>query len=91
MWRAGAAMNVAMVALSDIVGTDDPLDPATMRYKAAAAIPDRPDCSGCVFRGQRSKVCKEAARLALRAGLPDCDSGHIYVAVPIDSRQLTIV
>jgi len=84
-------MNISMVALSDIVGTDDPLDPATMLYKAAAAIPDRPDCSGCIFRGQRSKVCKEATRFALRASLPDCDDGVIYVAVPIDSRQLTIV
>ncbi len=79
-----------MTALADLVGMDEPLDPATMRYKASAAIPDRPDCSGCVFRGQRSKVCKEATRLALRADLPDCDDGFVYVAIPVDPRQLTI-
>ena len=79
-----------MTALAELVGMDEPLDPATMRYKAAAAIPDRPDCSGCVFRGQRSKVCKEATRLALRAGLPDCDDGYVYQLIEVDPRQLTI-
>ncbi len=80
-----------LIALSDFVGSDDPIDPASMRFKAVAALAGRPDCSGCAFRGQRSKVCKEATRLALRADLPDCDEGFIYVPIVVDPRQLTIV
>ena len=79
-----------LIALADYIGTDEPLDPAQMRFKAIAAPAGRPDCSGCVFRGQRYKVCEEAARLALRADLPDCDDGYIYVPVAVDPRQLII-
>lgn len=79
-----------MIALSDFVGSDEPLDPASMRFKAVAALAGRPDCAGCTFRGQRSKVCKEATRLALRADLPDCDDGYIYVPIAVDPRQLII-
>lgn len=73
-------------ALADLVGNDDPIEPAMMRFTTKAAK----SCRGCLFEGQRSRVCKEATRIALRAGLADCDEGHVYVAVLIDKRQLTI-
>lgn len=38
-----------------------PLDPAAMQYRARLADEDARDCTGCLFRGQASKVCKAAA------------------------------
>lgn len=49
-------------------------------------------CSGCLFEHERSTVCHEAARVALLAGLPDCEySGLVYVAVVVDERQLSLL
>lgn len=78
-----------LIALSDFVGSDEPLDPASMRFTSRPTSVN--SCQGCVFRGQRSKVCKEATRLALRAGMPDCDDGYVYVPIVVDPRQLVIV
>lgn len=94
-----------MTALADLVGMDEPLDPATMQYRATPALlwlprndpkPERA-CQGCLFKGQKSKVCVQAGHLARLANMPDCeerdietDKTFIYVAVPVDPRQLTI-
>lgn len=74
-----------------------PLDPTTMRYRAAPAREDAGDCAGCVFRGQKFKVCEAAAAAAQRAGMPDCEDRDtetkrtfIYVSIPIDPRQAVI-
>lgn len=76
-----------MTALADLVGLAEPLDPAAMRFTTKPGT----SCRGCLFAGQRSDVCKEATKVALRAELADCDLGVIYIAVPLDPRQLTIV
>lgn len=74
-----------------------PLDPASMRYRAAPAAKDAGDCAGCCFRGQHWSVCKESAASAVRAGMRDCDEHDtvtgrefVYVLVEIDARQLTV-
>jgi hypothetical protein len=75
-----------MTALADLVGLDDPVEPAAMRFRAKPGK----SCSGCLFKGQRARVCAEATRIALRAELPDCDDGFVYVPILTDPRQLTI-
>lgn len=67
----------------------EPLAPENMRYKATAAR-EQGNCTGCVFSRQDAAVCHRAVAAALRAGLPDCDEGFIYVLVPVDERQMTI-
>lgn len=83
-----------MVALADLY--DAPVDPASMQFKAVSARKHR-SCSGCLFDGQRVKVCREACEIARRAGLPDCDDNDpmtnkslIYVLRETDPRQLSI-
>lgn len=78
-----------MRALSDLVGHAEPVNPEHMQFVAHAV--KGTSCYGCVFDGQRSPVCFEAGRIAVRAGLPDCDAGFVYVLKPADPRQLTIV
>jgi hypothetical protein len=93
------------IALSDWLGDAEPLDPATMQYRAAPAAvrvarndpnPER-GCNGCIFKGQKSKVCVQAGQLARLAGFPDCedrdvdtDKTFVYLLVPIDPRQLIV-
>ena len=49
-------------------------------------------CKGCVFEHERSTVCHEAVRVALRAGLADCEySNLIYVLKIADDRQLELI
>lgn len=74
-----------------------PLYPALMQFRAKVAERGARDCSGCIFKGQSSKVCKLAGSLAVRVGMPDCDDKdaetgrtHIYVIAPTDPRQLKI-
>lgn len=78
-----------MTALSDLVGLDEPVSPARMQFTSRPTASDT--CAGCIFRNQRSEVCKEATRVALLADLPDCDDGHVYVAVVTDPRQMSII
>jgi hypothetical protein len=94
-----------MTYLGDLIGQAPPLDPSTMQYRATPAKvwiarndkkPERA-CSGCLFKGQKSKVCVQAGQLACLAGFPDCeerdtesDKTFIYIPIPIDERQLTI-
>jgi len=80
-----------MIEVDKWLGMDaPPLDPATMLFKSKAENLNRPKCSGCLFKGQQVSVCYEACEVAMRAGLADCDDGVIYVAIPIDPRQLKI-
>jgi hypothetical protein len=65
---------------------DEELEPTAMRYSASPCN----SCHGCLFDGQASKVCRKASHAAIRAVLPDCDDGFIYVAVPVDARQLSL-
>jgi len=92
--------------LANLIGQADPLDPAEMKYRAAPArvwvskneaLESERACSGCVFKGQKSKVCVQAGQLARLAGHNDCedrdtetDKTFIYELVPTDPRQLTI-
>lgn len=83
-----------MLDLSTLYET--PIDPSTLQYKAIAARKLR-SCSGCLFEGQRVKVCPEACEIAKRAGLPDCDDidqaigkTFIYTLRETDPRQLSI-
>ena len=81
------------------VGQDaEPLDPAAMQFGARLAPADAGDCSGCLFRGQKSKVCMAAGAAARRAGLPDCEDQDaetgrtfVYHQIKNDPRQMRIV
>lgn len=83
------------VAIADLY--DAPIDPATLQFKAVAARKHR-SCSGCIFDGQRVKVCREACEIAKLAGLPDCDDidpdtgkTYVYQLRDTDPRQLSIM
>lgn len=76
---------------------DAQIDPSMLQYRAIAARKLR-SCSGCLFDGQRVKVCREACEIAKRAGLPDCDDidpatgkTYVYTLRETDSRQLSII
>ena len=94
-----------MKPLADLIGDAEPLMPAEMQYRAVLALvwvarnSEHPEqaCRGCIFKGQRAKVCVQAGEIARRVGLPDCeardvesDKTHIYVITPTDPRQLSI-
>lgn len=55
------------------------------------AAPATSECKGCEFDNCRSKVCREASFAAIRAGMPDCDAGFIYVRDPSDGRQADLL
>lgn len=94
-----------LTALSDLVGQDEPVDPSQIQFRAVPALvwaprkdehPDRA-CRGCLFKGQKSKVCVQAGQVARLASMPDCeerdtetDKTFIYIAIPVDERQLTV-
>jgi hypothetical protein len=44
-----------------------------------------------MFDGQPSAVCDRACQVAQRAGLEHCEDGFIYVAGPVDPRQLNLL
>lgn len=75
-----------MTFLGDLIGRDEPINPADMRFTVKVAK----SCRSCLFDGQRTSVCHQAATVARRADLPDCDDGFVYVPIPIDERQLTL-
>jgi hypothetical protein len=73
-----------------------PLDPAAMQYRARPAT-GVDECSGCVFKGQRAKVCMAAGAAARLAGAPDCEERDVktgrtfvYYEIETDPRQLRI-
>ena len=52
-------------------------------------------CNGCLFSNEKVSVCREVCRIAVAAGLPDCDSEPsgkrvIYVLPETDPRQISI-
>ncbi|WP_208281108.1 hypothetical protein [Massilia oculi] len=48
-------------------------------------------CRGCLFNGQHSSICDRACRAAQRAELEHCERGFIYVAKPVDPRQVSLI
>lgn len=80
-------MSGQLVAVSDWLGHHgEPLHPESMQFTIKPAT----SCRGCLFNGQRSRVCNQACEVARRADLPHCEEGVIYVLKEIDPRQLTI-
>lgn len=66
---------------------DDPIDPGAVDFTTK---PGR-KCRTCVFNRQKSPVCDEAVRLALRAGMASCDEQDVvYVERVRDPRQLDL-
>lgn len=47
-------------------------------------------CNGCLFDESRHETCVKVSEIAVRAGMPDCDDGVIYVQVETDPRQMEI-
>lgn len=76
--------------------TATPVMPAEIRFKATAA-PEQGECDGCIFCGQLSKVCFQAADIAVANGDIDCDQllpdgrSVIYVLDKSDPRQLNLL
>lgn len=81
-------MSRNLVAVADWLGHHgEPLEPSAMQYTDRPAV----SCRGCVFDGQSAKVCRRAREVAVRAGLGHCiDNKVMYVALPVDPRQLRI-
>lgn len=48
-------------------------------------------CRGCLFDGQHSSICDRACQAAQRAELEHCERGFIYVAKPVDPRQVSLI
>lgn len=71
----------------------DEIIPASLSFIAVERQGEPGNCRGCVFSGQRHRVCVAACELAVRCNMPDCDSPTdpgkriIYVAPPNDPRQ----
>lgn len=81
------------IALADYRGKRDDvaLDPGALQFEAKPAPAVR-NCAGCMFLGQYAKVCREAANVAQRADLPDCEAGYVYkLRRNVDPRQLALV
>lgn len=63
----------------------------------AKEMPMRDTCKGCLFEPERSSTCYQAAEAAKLRNLPDCEyptaTGKriIYVAMPVDERQLDLL
>ena len=76
-----------LVAITDWLGHHgEPLEPSAMQYTIRPAT----SCRGCIFEGQRAKVCDKACEVAQRADLAHCEEGVIYVLKEIDPRQQII-
>lgn len=90
-------MNTRLVAVDEWLGNDAaPLDPAAMQYRAVPAT-GVDGCTGCAFKGQKSKVCIAAGAAARLARMPDCEEmdvetrrTFVYVLTKLDPRQLPI-
>lgn len=82
-------MGEKYIALIDFIGPRDAqvLDPAALDFTAK---PWSKGCRTCEFNGQWSVVCNQAVALALKAGLPNCEAGYVYVPRERDQRQLLI-
>jgi hypothetical protein len=92
-------------ALDTLVGMDEPMYPDRLQYRSTPARvwvarndkhPEKA-CAGCMFKGQKAKVCVQAGEVARRAGHRDCeerdvesDRTFIYVEVECDPRQIDL-
>lgn len=76
-----------MTPLAELVGLAEPIEPGAIPFIAKPAA----SCADCLFKGQRSSVCRKATEIALRSGIADCDDGFVYVEREIDPRQLALV
>lgn len=71
-----------------------PIDANAIQFTAIAA-PQPGECTGCMFRTQRSAVCDQAVAIASDLGLPACTpctgSTFIYVVDrKTDPRQMRV-
>jgi len=90
-------MSLRLVAVDEWLGNDaPPLDPAAMQFRAVAAT-GVDGCTGCAFKGQKSKVCTAAGAAARLARIPDCEERDtetgrtfVYVLIKTDPRQMRI-
>lgn len=65
----------------------EPVNPEAIQFTTKPAM----SCRGCLFEHQSYKVCDIACQAAERAGMDDCEHGFIYVAKPVDPRQVTLL
>jgi hypothetical protein len=65
----------------------DPVSPELLQFTTRPAK----GCRGCLFDGQLASVCDRACTVAQRAELEHCERGFIYVAKPVDARQVTLL
>ena len=65
----------------------EPLTPETIQFTTRPAK----SCRGCLFDGQHSSICDRACQAAQRAELEHCERGFIYVAKPVDPRQVSLI
>lgn len=64
------------------------MHPATTQFTTSPGK----SCHGCLWEHERSSVCHEVAKVAVRAGLSDCEyAGVIYVLTVADARQLELI
>jgi hypothetical protein len=87
--QSGAEMNPSEMQFRAV--------PAKVWVSSREALESERACVGCIFKGQKSKVCIQAAQLARLSGQPDCeerdtetDKTFIYVIVPQDVRKLDL-
>lgn len=74
-----------MIILADLY--DPPLDPTALDFTTKSGR----KCRTCIFARQKSAVCDEAVRLALRADMASCDEQDVvYVLAKRDPRQLNM-
>ena len=66
----------------------DPMTVDTIQFTARTGK----TCAGCLFDGQPLSVCNRAVEIAQRADMGHCeDDGVVYVAKPVDARQLNLL
>lgn len=63
------------------------LDPAALQFTTRRAK----SCRGCAFERQWSDVCGQAQEAAARVELQNCEKGFIYVLVPGDPCQHSLL
>lgn len=51
------------------------------------------DCASCLFETEKARVCSQACRAAMLAGMPDCDDkpGYIYREYADELSQMDLL
>ncbi|AWL03383.1 hypothetical protein ACFOHT_04765 [Massilia oculi] len=65
----------------------DTMSPESLQFTTRPAK----GCRGCLFQHQHSSICDRACTVAQRAELEHCERGFIYVAKPVDPRQVSLI